>query len=573
MQSLPRISLLLLACLALLTGACPAAEPKVVDGNTTVATYTFNGARQAVQYQHILGEQMNNVRMAAAPTSDSLKREYLESLARMAAYRGIVCEQGVAKGLDQDATITQMLQPQLDDFLIRQLQYEVVRELPPPTDQAIETVYKADTTPFQQKESYSIQYTFAYFDDPKDTAAVAKARGQAEQAHARLKAGEEFTKVARELSFSPSGNQGEPVTYAPGTLNPQIEKLVEQLKDGELSGVLAVDSGFTVVRRLGHKPATTKPLDEVRNLIRGRLAKQEGAQAWESFYQEKLKAYQPTMNAVLVKDPGTSDSAEVFRFADQVITYGEIRAQMARLAALPEDKFAAQMNELFKNKMLLHAAREQGLDRSDEYQMHRTMLLRDQIFNREQSALMAELSAQETADAGDAQKYYDENKQSFLTERQTSLQVLRVLMLAEPAGESELMRKGTAFKTAQALRQRLTKGEPIEALMKEVNGEWDGNLELAPYGPRGRIIDMAVEKLKAGEISQPVEFKQGFYVIRVVEDVPPKPVTFEEVKPQIEHHLRNVKAQQRMETLREGALQQANFAQEPAAFDAALAAL
>jgi parvulin-like peptidyl-prolyl isomerase len=352
-----------------------------------------------------------------------------------------------------------------------------------------------------------------------------------------------------------------------------LEQVVQQLKDGELSDIIAVESGFIVVRRLKHNPATTLTLDEVRQQITAQLQQAAANQAWETYYQARLQEYKPSLNMALLENADTSDSAPVFRYADQVITYGEVKPDLNRFRALPAEKFNEQLNLLFKNRMLAYTARQQGIDQTPEYAQARSTLLTEIIYQRVQADLTTALSSQETADEGESRAFYEANKESFAIEAETKIKVLRIPIPMQPESDSELMRKAAAFKTAQALRQRLSEGQDMDALMRETNGDWDGDMDFAPFGPRGRLIDTAVEELKVGETSQPVEFKGGFYIVRVVDEHPPRPRSFEEVKPKADEYLKITQARKKMAAMREEQLEAAGFMLDPAGFELVLNAL
>jgi parvulin-like peptidyl-prolyl isomerase len=540
-----------------------AAVPHVLDAGTTVATLRIAEHIEKVSWADLSGERMVNSQFLSVPTTLTLRREYVERLAQSAAYRTLLYHDGLKQGLDRQTTIAQALDAEMNTFLVQQLQNRVAQKVENPTEKEIETFYHAAPQQFEEPEAYTIQYIFAYYDNPQDTEAIKQARARAELALKRVKAGEKFETVAHELSFSPSGNLGEPVTYKPGSLNPALEKLVATLTDGELSDLMSVDSGFVIVRRLNHKKATQRSLEEARAAIQGKLKQTAAMQQWEDYYQQKLKKYQPQLNGQLLKESAISPDAAIFRFANQTVTYGQVQRQIEAIRGLPADKFNVQLTSLFKNRLLAYAARQEGLDQTPEFAEQRRRVLRDLFYEHTQKQIIDGITPQIKLDATEIADFYQANKAYFVSERETKLQLLRILTPDAPASDSLLVRKGAAFKTAQKLRQRLVAGESIEALMKEVNGKWDGNWDFAPYGPRGHTIDLAVEKLNVGDISQPVEDKKGFFIIRVASEHPAKPLAFEAVRGKIEAGLRFQKARQRADELQAQRLKQAHFTPLP----------
>lgn len=77
-----------------------------------------------------------------------------------------------------------------------------------------------------------------------------EARARAEQALARLAAGEEFGAVARELSDDPSAaSDGDAGIIARGQVLPPLESALFALAPGEMSGLVELPVGYAIVRR------------------------------------------------------------------------------------------------------------------------------------------------------------------------------------------------------------------------------------------------------------------------------------------------------------------------------------
>lgn len=79
---------------------------------------------------------------------------------------------------------------------------------------------------------------------------VVGTRTEAEKVLERLKKGEQFAALAKELSLDPmskeaGGNMG---FIESGALSPETEKVIFALKEGELSPVLETDEGYAVFK-------------------------------------------------------------------------------------------------------------------------------------------------------------------------------------------------------------------------------------------------------------------------------------------------------------------------------------
>ncbi len=96
----------------------------------------------------------------------------------------------------------------------------------------------------------------------------AEVRRKAEEVSRRLKEGEDFEALAREYSDGPTASRGGDIgTFLRGSMNPSLEQVVFDLPEGAVSEVIESDYGFQIVKVLQHKPATAKPMSEVRPQI------------------------------------------------------------------------------------------------------------------------------------------------------------------------------------------------------------------------------------------------------------------------------------------------------------------
>lgn len=96
----------------------------------------------------------------------------------------------------------------------------------------------------------------------------AEVRRKAEEVSRRLKEGEDFEALAREYSDGPTASRGGDIgTFPRGSMNPALEQVVFDLPEGAVSAVIESDYGYQIVKVLHHKPATAKPMSDVRPQI------------------------------------------------------------------------------------------------------------------------------------------------------------------------------------------------------------------------------------------------------------------------------------------------------------------
>jgi peptidyl-prolyl cis-trans isomerase D len=118
---------------------------------------------------------------------------------------------------------------------------------------------------------------------PKDAspAQIAKIQAQAEKVLARIQGGEDFAKVAQEVSEDPGSKaQGGELGFFPrGQMAPAFEKVAFSLKPGETSGLVRTDFGFHIIRVEAHEAARNQSFDEVAHAIAEELIRGDRARA------------------------------------------------------------------------------------------------------------------------------------------------------------------------------------------------------------------------------------------------------------------------------------------------------
>jgi peptidyl-prolyl cis-trans isomerase C len=95
----------------------------------------------------------------------------------------------------------------------------------------------------------------------------------AQRALDRVKGGEPFERVAKEMSKDPATavRGGKLAPFRRGTLVPEFEDAAFKLKEGEISGIVKSQFGFHIIRKLGEKQVPARPVAEIKDEIRAKL--------------------------------------------------------------------------------------------------------------------------------------------------------------------------------------------------------------------------------------------------------------------------------------------------------------
>ncbi|MBA5604050.1 SurA N-terminal domain-containing protein [Duganella sp. FT3S] len=111
--------------------------------------------------------------------------------------------------------------------------------------------------------------------------AAAKAKAEAILAEVR-KAPGDFAKIAKAKSEDPgsAAQGGDLDVIEKGTMTKPVEDAIYKLKQGEISDLVQSEFGYHILTVTALKPATVKPLDEVKNDIAAELKKQKAAKKY-----------------------------------------------------------------------------------------------------------------------------------------------------------------------------------------------------------------------------------------------------------------------------------------------------
>ncbi len=143
-----------------------------------------------------------------------------------------------------------------------------------------------------------------------------------------------------------------------------------------------------------------------------------------------------------------------------------------------------------------------------------------------------------------AKKFYDENPARF--ERPETVRVAHILISTVEKNSGQPLpaaKKKEQEQLAKRLKERAAKGEDFGKLAKEFSedpGSKAKDGELPPFA-RGELgvpeFETAAFSLKTNQVSDVVETRLGFHVIKLLQKIPPEKVEFAKVLPDLKEGL------------------------------------
>lgn len=119
------------------------------------------------------------------------------------------------------------------------------------------------------------------------------AKERIEEARQRVLAGEDFGKVAREISEDNNASEGGLTDWIrPGEMIRPIDEVLFKLEEGQISEVIETPVGYHFFQIVARDPGRQKPLEEARDEIYAKLYYQKSQARFREWMEElKRKAY------------------------------------------------------------------------------------------------------------------------------------------------------------------------------------------------------------------------------------------------------------------------------------------
>jgi peptidyl-prolyl cis-trans isomerase SurA len=222
--------------------------------------------------------------------SDDEVQRLVEQLARenhmdMTQFRQALAQQGLSMDSVRDSLKRQQL-------MMRLLQYKVKPRRV--SDEEVQAAY-ANMTKTSEFEVRA-RDIFISAPDGAGPEQVSAARAKADAALRRVRAGESFAKVARDVSDGPTAKEGGDLGYfRRGQMLAQLEQAAFSLQPGEISGLIRIEGdhgGFHLVTVEDRRQLPPRPLSEMQEEIRNRLTTDSVTKEREHYLSQLRKSAQ-----------------------------------------------------------------------------------------------------------------------------------------------------------------------------------------------------------------------------------------------------------------------------------------
>jgi peptidyl-prolyl cis-trans isomerase SurA len=153
------------------------------------------------------------------------------------------------------------------------------------TDEDVKAYWQTHPQQFQASQEVRVRliYVAAGTDE-------ARARQVAQKALARVRSGEDFGVVARQMSEGPSAAEGGELGWLHrGSLQAELEKVALSQAPGQISDLVRTRAGFFIIQTEERRGGGLRPLEEVKDEIRDRLMNEQADNYRAQFVAELRK--------------------------------------------------------------------------------------------------------------------------------------------------------------------------------------------------------------------------------------------------------------------------------------------
>ncbi len=192
-----------------------------------------------------------------------------------------LAEQGLSK-----AEFRAQIRRELETYQV--LQYKV-RGRVKLTDDDVRNYYQTHPQEFGGEPEVHVRHIFLPLPEGASKADEQKVRAVGEKVLARLQAGEDFAKVAREVSKGPSAADGGDLGWLRrGTIQKALEDAAFKLEPGKISGLVRAGPGLHILKVEERRTGGGKKYEDVAEEIKNRLYEEQVA-SYRQQYIDELK--------------------------------------------------------------------------------------------------------------------------------------------------------------------------------------------------------------------------------------------------------------------------------------------
>jgi parvulin-like peptidyl-prolyl isomerase len=172
-------------------------------------------------------------------------------------------------------------------------QMEIVPRVARPEDAELRAYYEKNKAKMLTPEKRRVSHILFLQDEAIPLADQVKFKKTIEKVYQEAMAGGDFAKLAAQYSQDEASreNGGDIGWVEPGSLSPEFEAVVFQLKKGRVSEVFPSRAGLHIVKVTDIRPAAPLSFEDAKNQIRDVILQEAFEKEFERWVEEKKTSY------------------------------------------------------------------------------------------------------------------------------------------------------------------------------------------------------------------------------------------------------------------------------------------
>jgi peptidyl-prolyl cis-trans isomerase C len=202
------------------------------------------------------------------------------------------------KGFDKRPEIKGQLEMITNNFLAFQyLQKEVISKVKV-TEKEAKAYYDKNPDLFKSPEQVKARHILIQVPKEASDEEKKKLKEKADEVLKKVKAGEDFTKLAAEYSDDPGTKSkgGDLGFFSKGSMVPAFEQAAFSLKPGEVSELVETEFGFHVIKIDEKKEAVSEPFETIKEKVTKQALREKQEAKVTEFVEQALKKAKVMMN-------------------------------------------------------------------------------------------------------------------------------------------------------------------------------------------------------------------------------------------------------------------------------------
>ena len=209
------------------------------------------------------------------------------------------------KGFDKRPDVKGQQDMLLNNFLANQYLQKVVIDKVTISDAKARSYYKEHPESFKTPEMIRVRHILIKTDPSATDEEKKKIKAKAEEILEKLKKGEDFAKLASEVSEDPgTKSKGGDLDFFPkGTMIPAFEEAAFSLKPGEMSGLVETEYGYHIIKLEEKKDAVLEPYEKIKEKVKDQALQEMRKAAVTDFVEKALKNARVEIHPGLASKP------------------------------------------------------------------------------------------------------------------------------------------------------------------------------------------------------------------------------------------------------------------------------